>query len=543
MDQQSSIFDAFYGLQDYNRQKDYICTHVTQKNTVTILDEETMTPKKKTRQVARKFFLTVDGEKVQVCKRFFLGTLSVGHAYVQHALGNAQDGVFSGQDGRGKHTPGNKTSEEDRRRVRKHIESFPCLESHYCRKSSGRKFLDETLSIKEMYRLFTQDCASEGVVPVSSSIYRQTFVTEYNLAFHKPKKDLCLLCSLYHDAQKNNTVTPELEADYREHQEKKQESRQEKTNDKKLAQENNEISVATFDLESVLSTPCNNISQTHYKRKLAVYNLSIYNLASKEGQCFVWDETHGRKGSCEIATCLFHHLKCLPPQVKHVILYSDTCTGQNRNQYVAAALLQAVQQLPNLECIDQKFLTSGHTHMECDSMHSAIETAKKKIQVAIPDQWHYVIECARLSQPYTVHELEFGDFIDYKKVAASTMRNTKTDAAGNRINWLQISWFRFKKEDPDTVFFKYRMKDDFQQLKIRGGRRGRTPCMTTELPSRYLERQPISAVKKADLMDLCRLNVIPQKHHHFYEGLPCSLSAPDRLPEPDITEDVDTDEG
>jgi hypothetical protein len=30
------------------------------------------------------------------------------------------------------------------------------------------------------------------------------------------------------------------------------------------------------------------------------------------------------------------------------------------------------------EVIDHKFLESGHTQMECDSMHAAIEFAKKK---------------------------------------------------------------------------------------------------------------------------------------------------------------------
>jgi hypothetical protein len=31
-----------------------------------------------------------------------------------------------------------------------------------------------------------------------------------------------------------------------------------------------------------------------------------------------------------------------------------------------------------MEVIDHKFLESGHTQMECDSMHAAIEFAKKK---------------------------------------------------------------------------------------------------------------------------------------------------------------------
>ena len=63
------------------------------------------------------------------------------------------------------------------------------------------------------------------------------------------------------------------------------------------------------------------------------------------------------------------------------------------------------------------------------------------------------------------------------------------------------------------------------------------------LSRRYTGRLPISATKKANLLDLCRLNIVPAKHNHFYQAIPSSSTAPDCLPQPDITEDVDTDDG
>ncbi|KAK7091733.1 hypothetical protein V1264_009377 [Littorina saxatilis] len=91
------------------------------------------------------------------------------------------------------------------------------------------------------------------------------------------------------------------------------------------------------------------------------------------------------------------------------------------------------------------------------------------------------------------------------------------------------------------------MSDPFRQLYIRHGssRRGRGPVTVTtigEILHRYTERIPLSAAKKADLLDLCRLNIIQEKHHHLYRSLPSDSHARDRLPEPDITEDMDTDE-
>ena len=69
-DERQGIFDIFYGLKNYMRQKDYVCRHVEQKNTRTLMDEHGR-PVKKTRLMDRKYFLTGKGERMQVCKRFF----------------------------------------------------------------------------------------------------------------------------------------------------------------------------------------------------------------------------------------------------------------------------------------------------------------------------------------------------------------------------------------------------------------------------------------------------------------------------------------
>ena len=53
-----------------------------------------------------------------------------------------------------------------------------------------------------------------------------------------------------------------------------------------------------------------------------------------------------------------------------------SCGGRNCNQNVAAMFLHAVQQTP-LQVSTHNFLKSGHSHMECDFMHSAIEREKR----------------------------------------------------------------------------------------------------------------------------------------------------------------------
>ena len=60
----------------------------------------------------------------------------------------------------------------------------------------------------------------------------------------------------------------------------------------------------TFDLEAVLYTPCSKVSTLFYKRKLCTYNMTMFNLAIKEEQCYLWDETVGKRGSNVIGSGL-----------------------------------------------------------------------------------------------------------------------------------------------------------------------------------------------------------------------------------------------
>jgi len=121
---------------------------------------------------------------------------------------------------------------------------------------------------------------------------------------------------------------------YQQHQERKVQGRQEKQNDKDKSKNDKTFVAITFDLEAVLSTPCSLVSQAYYKRKLSCYNLSMYSLGDNIGKYYLWSETDGERGSCEVATCLHKYINSLPQYVKHVSLFSDNCMGQNRTSFL-----------------------------------------------------------------------------------------------------------------------------------------------------------------------------------------------------------------
>ena len=285
----------------------------------------------------------MDGKSVRVCKKFFIATLGIGIKTVDYALKRKQATDSPIKDKRGTGTYHNKTPEVDIERIHAHIDSFPAMESHYARKDSNRKFLSNSLNICKMYDLYVKECQLKGKRAVKHHKYRDIFCNEYNLSFHVPKEDQCINCNDYNTKKEAGTLDSKDEKNHQDHMERKQRGRQEKQKDKEDAQKYNHIHTATFDLEAVLPTPCSLVSQAYYK-----------------GTCFLWNETEGQRGSCEIAKCLHLYLNSLNPCTEQVTLFSDSCIGQNRNKFVASALLHAVFTSTYLKVVNHKFLEPGH---------------------------------------------------------------------------------------------------------------------------------------------------------------------------------------
>lgn len=103
----------------------------------------------------------------------------------------------------------------------------------------------------------------------------------------------------------------------------------------------------------------------------------MYDLGSKEGHCYVWNEGEASRGVNEIGTCIYNFLKLHEDDKNPVILYSDNCSGQNKNKYITSLLMNAVIEL-QLPSIILNCLIVGHSQNEGDAMHSLIEKQKKR---------------------------------------------------------------------------------------------------------------------------------------------------------------------
>jgi hypothetical protein len=117
-------------------------------------------------------------------------------------------------------------------------------------------------------------------------------------------------------------------------------------------------------------------------------------------------------------------------------------------------------------------------------------------------QWDTVVFMARRNKPYTVVPLRHGDFRDYKKMAKTTVTNRQIDMSGSRIQWKRIKQLRFKKEQPDQIYYRYAFDGDFEVSKCLHSKRGNpTPASGfDQLPRKYNDRLHVSEAKTDDII-------------------------------------------
>ena len=295
---------------------------------------------------------------------------------------------------------------------------------------------------------------------------------------------------------------------------------------------------ASFDLQSVLQLPSNNVSLTYYSRKLCVYNLTVWEgKKPNDGHCFCWPEIEGKRGSNEIASCIFRWLEKLPRNIHEVSLFSDTCSGQNRNQQMAALMMWYIQRTSHdINIITHNFLESGHSMMEVDSMHAAIEHEKKYIDTFTMHDLRTIFMSSRRKNPYKVQSLDHSMFyFNFKTLAEKLISNKKkkktTDDSGDTMNWLLVKSLQYRRDDPHALHYRYNYEEQFKRVNLRG--RGKPVSFEDVTPKQaYKKMLPISKAKKVDLLKLCKSIVIPKEVHAWYENLPTSETAKDLTPEP-----------
>lgn len=344
---------------------------------------------------------------------------SIGRSKLKHI----SDQVAAGQptvssDMRGKHkNRPHKLSDESLTLVKEHISSFPSETSHYSRsKNADRRYLSAFLTIRKMYDAYVAFCREKSAKPVSLNSYRSVCdnVTSADCTQHKLRADAAFI------AQKT---------------------------DRELA-EAQKLCCITFDLQQTLPLPKLSTSKAFYLRQIWLYNMGVHMVSGdrSRGYCHIWAESEGGRGCAEIGSSLLAFLDVSGTTGSHLIAWSDSCAGQNKN-FTIVCLWQLLILMKKFAVIDHKFPEPGHTFLDSDRDFAHIEQQIRKHEnIYSMDQYQDIMHgCVRKS-PFAVTRM--GDkFYDLQTLPlVLQLRNTKRNTDGAKIEFRDsIRWIRTEK--------------------------------------------------------------------------------------------------
>ena len=158
--------------------------------------------------------------------------------------------------------------------------------------------------------------------------YRDIFNGEFNLGFALPRTNTCATCDkLALKVRSSEGAEKEkLEKELEEHHKLAESAFTMRKDDKARAVRSwvgkprpvgssgvkhcskDAVDMITYDFQQNLETPNLQHNDMFYKRQLWTYNFGIHDCVSNQGYMFMWDETTAKRGSVEVANCLYNFL-------------------------------------------------------------------------------------------------------------------------------------------------------------------------------------------------------------------------------------------
>lgn len=507
MDSRKQMFDQFWDIGSHEGRAALIISCVSE-----ILKKTTRTNGPSKRYMTRKY--EIFGHSV--CKVAFLKTLQINQSRLDTAL-NKHFTANTFADLRGQESGGkNALPLSKKLEVYTHINSFPRYVSHYCREKTDARFLSPKLDLMKMYSLYKEDHTE----PVSLASYKRVFYDSFNLKFKSPKKDTCQKCDFYQIEMKklSGEQLQELQECYTQHLMKAEEWQNKMKADLAISKVNPEVETIPFDQQKTQSFPHLTSNIAYYKRQLNLYNQGLHVGSSGKGIFNLWMENEGGKGTQEVGSCLRKYInEHIKAPVKTLILWCDSCGGQNRSIKLMLALIHILQNHSSLETIKVKFLMSGHSFLPNDSDFGDVERKfKKKENVYTDAQYIKVMLDSRRENKFVINRLSSKDFLSVNSLEKA-VTNRKFDKDKDKVNWLKTHQITMEKAHPTVLKMSNDVSDsDYQVVDI--GKRGKQEDLKSiVLEPLWPQGKGLSKNKIEDLKYLMKL--VPEEHRSFYSFL------------------------
>jgi hypothetical protein len=351
------------------------------------------------RKVVKYFIRKKNGVILNICQKTFLSISRFSQKRVHTLMKYVQTGD-SPTEKRG----GARIKPKDKETTSSIIDfigSLTCTESHYGRKKSIRSYLPSELSVRKLWRMWKETRKDK---PVSSySKFFHLFTTKFNLGFGNPKSDVCSFCDekkVMIRASKDPREKCQLMAEYRLH----------KLRAKKfyelLKREEENVVKCSFDMQQNQPLPKLRVGEVFYARQIWVYNLTFVLMEKIQDKSntfvYTWTENQSPRGSNEITSALHHFLANLEKKYENsaersltLKLFSDACSGQNKNTNVMMYLMNFVRNSRVFKRVEHIFPIRGHSFMPPDRVFGRYEKVLRKIEtISEPEEYHKIYSTA-----------------------------------------------------------------------------------------------------------------------------------------------------
>jgi len=468
------------------------------------------------RSNSKKYFLKNEiGEKKDVCKMFFLNTFGFkanNDSFVRRVL--AGKGVPKQKQPRG-----GGHNKIDKKRIEKHIESFLPEISHYRREHAPKRlYLPSDLSVTQMHKHFMENFNGN----CSLELYRRE-VKKKNISFaklgleecetcehfkiHKNEtahdannnKDCCRTCLAFHKHEKNYIAARKMYAEAKELKKKGE----------------NDTCYFSVDLEKVIMLPrLESFKSVIFTTRLTVFNETFAPLAKATKEYPVvpvlWHEAVKKRNAEDIVSTFYKFL-CSNPirDEKHLVVFMDNCSAQNKNWIFFSFMLYAVNQTKtNLKTLTVIYLETGHTFMSADSFHHSVENAMGSRKLYDFDDFVNVVKNAQAH--VNPLQMNIEDFFNFKNII--NQKATKGKLKLRDIKSVKVERGKFslfvKNDYDDVSFTEY---NDIVSPKSRMV--DVTPC---SVPRGISNERKMSILKLVEGPN----SVIPINRARFWQELP-----------------------
>lgn len=396
---QEELFDGFYSGQIKGMQDSYISKCMSTENLKSMkLDS------KKSRINIWSYKLHYEGVEIKTCQMFLRKLFQISEKrirVIQSKILNNED--FRERRGSHSNRP-HKLKPNVMELMKRHLDSIPHDESHYCaHKTSLKYFENPDLTIKHIYFLFKEFHKSHTNEELKMGYphYFKKFKS-FDYSIKSPKTDVCDFCTSHKEKLARDPLDT-CRVAYEIHVRKYKRRQQLKEEYLSKAKTDPSYLVLEFDYAQNYPVPRLNVNSQFYKRLLWLYAFNIHVFNDNESIFYCFMETQSAKNSNSVASflydCLLKNMKKFP-QVKNIVLLSDSAGGQNRN-LTMTKFFNWFSKVYNVEMI-QLFPVRGHSFTQCDRNFGLVRKyVKKKEIMGTAKPWmEAIVEARKIPSPF-----------------------------------------------------------------------------------------------------------------------------------------------